>query len=55
MIRMKLDADALRVESFATAAAAEGLATDPAPDDSHLGSCVSACGLCATPDWACLA
>jgi hypothetical protein len=54
MIRMKLDVDSLRVESFETASA-EGLATGPAPDDSHMGSCVSACGLCATPDWACLA
>ena len=49
--KVRLDAASLRVESFATALLQPSLGGTS--DDSACGSCVSACGMCATPDWAC--
>jgi hypothetical protein len=58
MKKLRLKLDALRVDSFDTDARPRTFAGSEitvAGEESREGSCVSACGLCATPDWACLA
>jgi hypothetical protein len=50
--RKKLKIDALSVESFATALQPEPVVGGTS-DDSSCGSCVSACGMCASVDWSC--
>ena len=49
MAKVRLDPDALQVQTFSTAA--EPLLAEGTDESGRLGSCVSACGLCPSIDY----
>ena len=51
MPKVRLDPETLKVQSFAVAAEPSGTFTIANPNDSRMGSCESACGLCHSIDY----